>query len=631
MTQPNRIKIERPSIEAAPYREETFAGYALGIVVGIVLTISMTYAGLKIGFTVPASAMAAMIGLGILRSLLKVGSIVENNINQTVAAAINITCSGIIFTVPILYLRGQTPDLITISIAAVAGSFLGTVFVIPLRKQMVDLERLRFPTGFATATVLKAAGGGNRAIYLFIGVLLGFLWFVVTHLPRVEWALAGFPELKSTANPLGFKASWLDFAEIDFHESVWHGIPRYINPIIELSMTAIAAGFIAGRPAFVVVWGGLLANWIVAPMAVSMGWVPSTILPANLDGEALTKAHAAAGTYLFKWVSRPIGIGMLVGGAIMGIILAWPMIRAAFQSLARGAARGANAQELSPNLLYFAAAICVAVVGIAGYRAGLPLSAALTAGIVASVWMWLAGVIVAQTTGVTDWSPISGMALISIVLMYGICKLFGAEAVAVAASVTMAVGVAVAMSQAADMMQDLKTGHLVGAVPKRQQKAQLYVAWIGPIVSVITLDFLYQSAAGSAAAGTTGAEAFATKFAAPQATALSGTIDVLTGTTSGPAGASAAETYIRYGIGGILGTLLTLAAGGGLGVQVGLSMYLPFATISAFGIGVLLSILYKNKVGEKQFEEYGIPVAAGLLVGDSLAGVADSMLNLFVK
>jgi len=235
--------------------------------------------------------------------------------------------------------------------------------------------------------------------------------------------------------------------------------------------------------------------------------------------------------------------------------------------------------------------------------------------------MWLAGVIVAQTTGVTDWSPISGMALISIVLMMTICNIFGIdEKVAVLASVTMAVGVAVAMSQAADMMQDLKTGHLVGAIPKRQQKAQLWVAWIGPIVSIVTLYFLYQAATRQFP-DIAGGEAFAKKFAAPQANALSGTISVLTGD-------GGAETFIRYGIGAVVGSLLSLAAGGGLGVQVGLSMYLPFATISAFGIGCLLCMWYEKKYGTNRLESYGIPVAAGLLVGDSLAGVANSMLSL---
>lgn len=602
---PQKIPIERPEIETLPYREETFAGYALGIVIGIVLTISMTYAGLRIGFTVPASAMAAILGLGLLRGVMRKGSIVENNINQTVAAAINITCSGVIFTVPVLYLRGlhEEIDLVTISLAAIAGSFLGTVFIIPLRKQMVDLERLRFPTGYATAMVLKAAGGGERAIYLGVGVVGGLVWYGLTHLHRISGNL---PNL----------------SEIDFHESLSHAIPRYVNPVLELSMTSIAAGFIAGRPALVVVWGGLLANWVVAPAAVELGWVPDSILKSGLAGAELTAAHGRAGTYLFKQVSRPIGIGMLVGGAVTGLALAWPMIRAAFQSLSRGASKGTTAQELSPKLLYGAAALSVAVVSLAGVRAGLPIPIAVLAGIVASLWMWLAGVIVAQTTGVTDWSPISGMALIGIALTLLVVSQVGGitGTPAVLACVTMSAAVAVAMSQAADMMQDLKTGHLVGAIPRKQQIAQLWVAWIGPIVSVLTLVVLFQSAVGEMPQMNPG-EAFAAKFAAPQANALSGTITTLTGGGN-------VETYHRYGIGALLGVFLTLAAGGGLGVQVGLSMYLPFATIAAFGIGCVMSMTFEKWRGTKALEELGVPIAAGLLVGDSLAGVADSMASI---
>jgi uncharacterized oligopeptide transporter (OPT) family protein len=614
------IPIERPEIEGKPYREETFAGYALGIVVGVVLTISMTYAGLRLGFTVPASAMAAMIGLGVLRKAMKVGSIVENNINQTVAAAINITCSGIIFTVPILYLRGVKPDLWTVTLAGIAGSFMGTVFIIPLRKQMIDLERLRFPTGYATATVLKAAGGGNRAVLLAYGAVAGLLWYVLTHLGRIEWLVKGLPDWDAFKKTI----SWPQLLEIDFHESLSHAIPRYVNPVLELSMTSIAAGFIAGRPALVVVWGGLLANWVVAPAAVRMGWVPPDVLPTGLVGDALDKGHAAAGEYLFKWVSRPIGIGMLVGGALTGIALAWPMIRAAFESLARGSKAGVKAQELSPKLMYVAAAVSIAVVTGVGIYLGLSPLTAIVAGLIASAWMWLAGVIVAQTTGVTDWSPISGMSLIAIVLLL---LVVGTGPTGVLTAVTMAVAVGVAMSQAADMMQDLKTGHLVGAIPRKQQIAQMWVAWIGPIVSVLTLALLFQAAVNDRS-DLEPREAFRATYNAPQANALSTTIDVMTGQSTAVAGASSTETFIRYGIGAVIGTGLTLAAGGGMGVQVGLSMYLPFSTIAAFGIGCLLCMLYEKKFGTQKLEDWAIPVAAGLLVGDSLAGVVDSMLYL---
>jgi uncharacterized oligopeptide transporter (OPT) family protein len=481
---------------------------------------------------------------------------------------------------------------------------------------MIDLERLRFPTGYATATVLKAAGGGNRAVLLGYGVIGGLLWYVLTHLDRVEWLVNGIPDWQK------FSATWPQWLEIDFHEKI-SAIPKYVNPVIELSMTSIAAGFIAGRPALVVVWGGLLANWVVAPVAVRMGWVPAEILPSGLAGEELVKAHGAAGNYLFRWVSRPIGIGMLVGGALTGIALAWPMIRAAFQSLARGGAKGTKAQELSPKLMYVAAALSIAIVSWSGVHLGLGMGTAILAGIVASIWMWLAGLIVAQTTGVTDWSPISGMSLIAIVLILAVV---GTGGVGVAAAVTMAVAVGVAMSQAADMMQDLKTGHLVGAIPRKQQIAQMWVAWIGPIVSIGTLVLLFNAAA-TAHPNVSPAEAFGTSYNAPQSKALSATVDVMTGTTAS-GGVSPGATFMRYGIGALLGTGLTLAAGGGLGVQVGLSMYLSFSTIAAFGVGCLLCMWFRKKLGEQRLEDIGIPVAAGLLVGDSLMGVADSLLYL---
>src|SRR6478752_768763 len=95
---------DNPEVSSRPYREVTFASIALGVIVGVVMTISFTYAGLKLGFTVPASMVSAMLGWGVLRGMLKKGSIVENNINQTVAAAINVSSAGVIFTVPVLYL-----------------------------------------------------------------------------------------------------------------------------------------------------------------------------------------------------------------------------------------------------------------------------------------------------------------------------------------------------------------------------------------------------------------------------------------------------------------------------------------------------------------------------------------------
>lgn len=610
------IPIERPRIESKPYREETFAGYALGIFVGIVLTISMTYAGLKIGFTVPASAMAAIAGLGVLRGLLRIGSIVENNINQTVAAAINITCSGVIFTVPVLYLRGETPNLLSITLAAIAGSFLGTVFIIPLRKQMIDLERLRFPTGYATGMILKAAGGGRRALLLVYGTVLGFAAYWA-----IRFALG--PEHPGGPLPQEAEVSYAGiFGFLGFQ------IPEYTTPVLELSITSLAAGFIAGHHALVVLFGGMLAYWVVAPALVGFGWLP----------EGVTAATAAGP---IRKINRELGIGLLVGGAVAGVLMAAPMIKAAFASLSRRGPGGTQAQELPPKLIYAAAAAAITVVAVAGVLGGLSFGTAVVCGLVAALWMWLAGIIVAQSTGLTDWSPISGMALIGIALLLAIA---GKGAVPVC--VTMGCAIAVAMSQAADMMQDLKTGHMVGAVPRRQQKAQLWVAWIGPAVALLTLTALF-TAAKKDYAGDAGfraevqkvaaeervvdastpveraeplreGKAFQMRFNAPQAGAIDGAIKAVTGDGS-------ADIFMRYGIGALLGLLLTFAAGGGLGVQVGLSMYLRLSTLLPFGMGCLLSVLVEKTRGRRALEESWIPFFAGLLVGDSLAGVGQSM------
>ena len=181
------------SVAREPYRAVTFVGVAPGVLVGVQMTVSVTHAEPELGFTVPAAVVSAMLGWGVLRRLLKKGSIVENNINQT--AAINVSPAGVIFTVPVLSLAASeaarsnapvraladaahvtvdesirlhpanvqtipTTFLLAIAASNLAGAVLGVLFIIPSRKQMIDLERLVFPSGVATSAILKASGSG---------------------------------------------------------------------------------------------------------------------------------------------------------------------------------------------------------------------------------------------------------------------------------------------------------------------------------------------------------------------------------------------------------------------------------------------------------------------------------------
>ena len=149
---------------ARPYPELTWQALIFGALLGVVMTSAFVYVGLKLGFGLGGSTVAAILGFVVLRAL-GTGTIIENNVAQTIASAINVSSSGVIFTLPALLLLGEDFSWPAMILSATAGSFMGVVLIIPLRKQMLEFDRLRFPSGMAVASILRSAGGGkNKAI-----------------------------------------------------------------------------------------------------------------------------------------------------------------------------------------------------------------------------------------------------------------------------------------------------------------------------------------------------------------------------------------------------------------------------------------------------------------------------------
>ncbi len=555
-----------------PYRELTVATLVVGVVLGAIMTASMAYAGLVIGFVVPTSAIAAILGWGALRGILRRGSIVENNINQTVASSMVTAAAGIIFTLPALFLMdGVHFNPWAIGVAAIAGAFLGNLFIIPLRKQMIDLERLRFPSGVAVAEVLRSPGAGQRkAILLGVSTLvaLGFGLLVGLHV---------IPGKVDLGPPLG--------------------LPAYVPNLWALSLLSVGAGYISGRAGLVVLLGGVLANWVIAPLVVQLGWaVPA----AGTAPELVDKALA---TLVHDQMTRPLGIGFLLGGALGGVVLAAPMMRAAFVSLA---GEKGGSEELSVRWVYGGLAASSVLLAAAAFveNPELSLLRIVVIAVLGALWMWLAGVIVAQCSGMTGWSPVSGMALLAVA---GVLVLTGGDA---GVAVLIGAAVSVAVAEGADMMGDLKTGHLVGARPAAQQKAQLMVSWLGPGIAVVTVYLIW----ATVKFGPTNPA-----IPAPQAVTLREVVLAVQG------GNVPVDKYIA---GALVGGGLTLGAGGGMGVLVGLSMYLPMFYVLPYGLGCLLQMAAQRFIGKSWSNETGVPIAAGLLVGDSLAGVVLSSILL---
>jgi len=381
------------------------------------------------------------------------------------------------------------------------------------------------------------------------------------------------------------------------------GLPDYMNGVWYLSLMTVGVGFISGRGGFSFVIGGFVCYWILAPILNARGLLPS---PAELSQLGMSMPK-----YLQSKLFSPVGIGMLIGGAVTGIVLALPLIASAVRSM-QSAARTKSIlsqDEMPIRLLYIAvagAAVLLFIVAVTSVREMGILRGGVMA-LLGTLWIWVAGVVLSECIGRTNWSPLSGMTLIAVTILILISKGLGNTG-AIISSMMVGAAACVAMSQATDLMLDLKTGYLVGASPRKQQMGQFLGTWLGPIV-VMALIFVLHKAytLGSA------------RLEAPQGTVLAGVMEGILG------GDVPVKKYIA---GAGLGAVLSASGIGGLGILVGLGFYLSFSIVLTYSIGMVTRIVLDRRMGRRFSEDVGIPVAAGLIVGEALVGVGFAVYYL---
>ncbi len=565
-------------IRHGPYPELTWASVSVGWLLGALISISIGYAALILGFSIEGSELAAILGFGILRGVMRRYSIVENNVAQTVASAVNGASSGMMFSVPALFILGETDfNPYVMTFGCIAGAFLGIAFIIPLRKQMIDYERLTYPGGVAVATILKSPGAGIRKAVLLL-------------------AAAAFSAGIHVISQLTGFDNWNLGAVL--------GMPEYMNGIWYISLLTIGAAYIAGKGGVAFIIGGFACYWVIAPMLAATGLLPMTMV----DGVEMAVTDPEV---LRLSLFRPVGIGMLIGGALTGIVLALPLIISAVRSM-QSAARVESVvskDEMPIKLLYVAvggsAIVLMIIATLSTEHMGIGRGIAMA--LLGTAWIWIAGVILSECIGRTNWSPLSGMTLIAVTLLIIITNGLD-RSEAIVAAVMVGAAVCVAMSQATDLMLDLKTGYLIGATPRMQQAGQFCGAWLGPIL-IIGVIYVLHEAYGL------GSE----KLPAPQGQALASMINGILG------GDVPVQKYLA---GAGLGALLS-AASGGLGITVGLGFYLPFNIVLTYSLGTLLRLLTDARMGRHYSEDTGIPIAAGLIVGEALVGVGFAVRAVF--
>lgn len=294
-----------PDEEKAP--EFTFASVIMGILLAVVFGAANAYLGLRVGMTVSASIPAAVISMGVIRVLMRKNSILESNMVQTIGSAGESLAAGAIFTIPVLFLwskegASETPALLSITLIALLGGFLGVLFMIPLRKSLIVKEHgvLPYPEGTACAEVLLAGekgGAGAKNVFTGMGAAAA-IKFIVDGIKVVPGVIT---------MPLRFLKTELS---------------------VEVYPALVGVGYICGaKISSYMLAGGLLGWFVLIPVIVTFGG--DTVLYPGTQTIAAIYAESGASAIWSNYI-RYIGAGMVAAGGIISLIKSLPLIFTTF-------------------------------------------------------------------------------------------------------------------------------------------------------------------------------------------------------------------------------------------------------------------------------------------------------------
>ena len=587
-----------PFVEASESLPEfTIKAVGLGILFGIIFGAANAYLGLRAGLTISTSIPVAVMTVAVFRALSSLGirgTILETNISQTTGSASSSLASGVIFTLPALFMWGMAPELLQMTLLAMCGGLLGVLFMIPLRRFLIEKEhgKLPYPEGTACAEVLVANEiGGGRARFVFYGLAGGALFKFLT--------------------------SWLRVIPGDVHVKIPFLKKGELG--MDLSAALFGVGYILGpRIAAVMVGGGLL-SWLVIIPAIGY-WGDARTVP--FFPETVQLIHDMSPRQIWTRYVRYIGAGAVATAGIVTLIRSIPVMVSSFRI---GAAQ--LGERVSGNVsttlrtdndlplrfvgigVVVIAAVLIFVPQVFGAVGGIGIRtiAAFCVVIFAFFFVTVASRIVGLV-GVTS-NPTSGMTIAALLGTASIFLLFGwTDALGKAAALTVGCVVAIAASISGDTSQDLKTGYLLGATPRRQQTAEL----IGVLTSA-TFVCLTVLALGK------GFGFCSTELPAPQATLMKIVID------------GVLDQNLPWG-------LVAMGAGIALACEIAripslpfaVGVYLPVSTMTPIFVGGLIRLWMERSAKDQTVaadrRERGVLLGSGFVGGEGLLGVGIALV-----
>ena len=569
--------------------EFTVTSVIMGILLAIIFGAANAYLGLRVGMTVSASIPAAVISMGVIRVIMKKDSILESNMVQTIGSAGESLAAGAIFTLPVLFLWSkegitEAPSLITISLIALFGGILGVLFMVPLRNALIVKEHgvLPYPEGTACAEVLLAGEeGGASAKSVFAGMGLAALFkFVVDGLKVIPSVI--------TVPLKAFKTE----------------LSAEVYPAL------LGVGYICGpKIASYMFAGGLIGWFVLIPAIITFGG--STILYPGT--KTIADMYAAGGASAI-WSSyiRYIGAGAVAAGGIISLIKSLPLIVRTFADAIKGMKGAGNSNsavrtEVDLDMRVIGIGVLIMIIAI-WLLPEIPVSP-LGAVIIALFGFFFATVS-SRMVGIVGSSnnPVSGMAIATLLFSTLCLKVTGDTGVhGMKGAIAIGSVICIIAAMAGDTSQDLKTGYILGATPKKQQIGEL----IGAVVSAVTIGgvlVLLDSAWGF---GTT-------ELAAPQATLMKMIIEgVMEGNLP----------WALVFIGVFIAIVVEILGISVLPVAIGL--YLPLELSATIMIGGVIRWFVDKKKADKEENKdanSGILFCSGMIAGEGLVGILLAIL-----
>lgn len=569
--------------------EFTATSVILGIILAALFGGANAYLGLRVGMTVSASIPAAVISMGVIRIILQKDSILENNMVQTIGSAGESLAAGAIFTMPVLFMwasEGLTgmPGLWEIALICICGGVLGVLFMIPLRSALIVQEHgvLPYPEGTACAKVLLAGEkGGAKAGTVFAGLGISAVYKFIAD------GLCLFP------------------SEVDFEIKKYKGSGVGMDVLPAL----LGVGYICGiKVSSYLLAGGTVAWFVIMPLIAMFGG-DGVFFPAEVPISEL-------GTWgIWKNYIRYIGAGAVAAGGMISLFKALPLIfktfvRAVHSYGKRLEEESRTAQDIPMPMVLLGIAVTAAAMW---FLPVIPVN--LFGAILIIVLGFFFATVSSRMVGLVGSSnnPVSGMAIATLIITASILKgKDGGSPQGMVSAIAIGTVICIIAAMAGDTSQDLKTGYLVGATPKKQQYGEM----ISVLVSAFTIGgvlYLLNSAWGYGSP----------QLPAPQAMLMKMVVE-------GVMGGNLPWNLVFAGVAiAVTAEILRIPV---LPFAVGL--YLPIHLSTPMVAGGLIRLWFEKKRGEdeevqEQMIENGILYSSGLIAGEGLVGILLAVLAIF--